>query len=172
MTTSDFLLVQAQGVDLVAAARVLFLEYADAIGTDLEYQGFPAELAALPDPYVPPSGALLIALAGGEVAGCAALRPLDRHIGEMKRLYVRPRYRGFRLGLRLVEAVVDAARSAGYDELRLDTLRDMSAAQALYRRLGFVEIPAYNQAHLPGTRFYALELAASAPRPLRGPQAG
>ena len=72
------------------------------------------------------------------------------------------------MGLRLVETVVHAARSAGYDELRLDTLRDMSAAQALYRRLGFVEIPAYNQAHLPGTRFYALELAASEPGSPRG----
>jgi putative acetyltransferase len=171
MTASDFLLLQAEGSDLVAAARVLFREYADAIATDLEYQGFSAELAALPAPYVPPSGALLIALAGDQVAGCVALRPLDSHIGEMKRLYVRPPYRGSGLGLRLVQAVVQSARRARYGELRLDTLPSMSAAQALYVRLGFVEIPAYNQPHLPGTRFYALKLAASKPEPRRGSQA-
>jgi ribosomal protein S18 acetylase RimI-like enzyme len=77
----------------------------------------------------------------------------------MKRLYVRPAYRKFGLGKRLVDAVIDAARGAGYRELRLDTLASMTSAQALYRRLGFIEISPYNTAHLPGTRFYSLDLA-------------
>lgn len=144
---------------LVEVARALFREYAEAIGTDLEYQGFAAELAALPAPYVPPRGALLVAEAGSEVAGCVALRPLEAGSCEMKRLYVRPAYRGTGLGRQLVEAVLEAARAAGYRELRLDTLPSMAAAQALYERLGFREIPPYGKNPLPGTRFYAREIS-------------
>lgn len=152
-------LTQVHGSELIATARMLFREYAEAIGTDLEYQGFSAELAALPAPYVPPRGALLIASIGDDVAGCVALRPLDETAGEMKRLYVRSAFQGLGLGRRLVEAVMEAARHSGYRELRLDTLASMESAQALYRRLGFIEIAPYNTSHLPGTRFYSRTLA-------------
>lgn len=155
------MLVQADSPELVATVRDLFCEYAEAIATDLEYQGFTAELAALPAPYVAPGGALYVAYAGSDVAGCVGLRPLDSRTGEMKRLYVRPACRGRGLGEHLVESVIRTAHRAGYRELRLDTLPSMGSAQALYRRLGFVEIPPYNNAHLPGTRFYALKLSAS-----------
>lgn len=158
MTEPEPTLDQADSPEHVATARALFREYAHAIGTDLEYQGFTAELAALPSPYVPPRGALLIARVESGVAGCVALRPLDAHRGEMKRLYVRPAYRKSGLGKTLVEAVIGAARRIGYRELRLDTLASMTSAQALYCRLGFVEIPPYNASHLPGTRFYSLDL--------------
>jgi ribosomal protein S18 acetylase RimI-like enzyme len=160
MTATEITLSQADSPELVATVRSLFREYAGAIGTDLEYQGFAAELAALPAPYVPPNGALLVAHAGSDVAGCVGLRPLDGRTGEMKRLYVRPAYRSWGLGKRLVEAAIHTARQAGYSELRLDTLPSMASAQALYHRLGFVEIPPYSNTHLPGTRFYALMLAA------------
>ena len=159
MTAEAVTLTAVVDAALAGTARELFREYARAIATDLEYQGFHAELAALPAPYVPPKGTLLIAQVGPRVAGCVALRPLDDSIGEMKRLYVRPGYRSLGLGQRLVEAVIRAARQAGDHELRLDTLPGMAAAQALYRRLGFREIPPYNRTHLPGTRFYALSLA-------------
>lgn len=159
MTAPEIVLMQADRPELVATARELFHEYAEAIGTDLEYQGFAAELAALPAPYVPPNGVLLIAQIGADVAGCVGLRPLDNHMGEMKRLYVRPAYRSCGLGKRFVEAVIHAARQNNYSELRLDTLPSMASAQALYHQLGFVEIPPYNDKHLPGTRFYALRLA-------------
>ena len=158
--TPKIVLSQANRPELVATARDLFREYAEAIGTDLEYQGFTAELAALPVPYAPPNGALLIAHIDDDVAGCVGLRPIDSHIGEMKRLYVRPDYRSCGLGKQLVEAVIHTARQARYSELRLDTLPSMAAAQALYHRLGFVEIPAYSNKYLPGTRFYALHLVA------------
>lgn len=151
-------LQQVETVGEVAVARALFREYAQAIGTDLEYQGFSSELAALPSPYVPPGGALLLARVDDEVAGCVAMRPLGQGIAEMKRLYVRSSFRSHGLGQRLVDAVIDAARQAGCTELRLDTLATMTSAQALYERLGFVEIAPYNTAHLPGTRFYALRL--------------
>lgn len=159
MSAAEIVLSQADSPELVATVRNLFREYAEAIGTDLEYQGFAAELAALPAPYVPPDGALLVAHAGSDVAGCVGLRPLDNRTGEMKRLYVRPTYRSWGLGKCLVESVIHAARQAGYSELRLDTLPSMTSAQSLYHRLGFVEIPPYNNTHLPGTRFYALKLA-------------
>jgi ribosomal protein S18 acetylase RimI-like enzyme len=157
MNTSQVAFAQADTPQLISDARTLFREYADAIGTDLEYQGFTAELAALPVPYVAPDGALLIAHVGADIAGCVGLRRINAGTGEMKRLYVRPEYRRDGLGQRLVEAVIHAARAAGYRELRLDTLASMTSAQALYRRLGF-EIPPYNETYLPGTRFYALAL--------------
>src|SRR5688572_2419213 len=103
MTATEIVLSQADSPELVATAHALFREYAGAIGTDLEYQGFAAELAALPAPYVPPEGALIVALAGTDVAGCVALRPLDNRTGEMKRLYVRSAYRSWGLGKRMVE---------------------------------------------------------------------
>jgi GNAT superfamily N-acetyltransferase len=160
MTTTRIDLKQVADPELIATARELFLEYAEMIGTNLEYQGFSAELDALPGPYAPPHGALLIALVDGEVAGCVAMRPLDAYTAEMKRLYVRSAYRSFGLGQRLVESVIQAAREAGFNELRLDTLPSMAAAQALYHRLGFVDIAPYNTSHLPGTRFYSLRLVA------------
>ncbi|MGC1953969.1 MAG: GNAT family N-acetyltransferase [Gammaproteobacteria bacterium] len=150
--------VSAQSTELITVVRGLFREYADAIGVDLEYQGFTAELARLPSPYEPPHGALLIARIGDDIAGCVVLRRLDDLTGEMKRLYVRPEYRSWGVGRRLVEAVILAARHGGYSELRLDTLPSMASAQGLYRNLGFTEIPPYNNAYLPGTRFYALAL--------------
>ena len=154
-----FVLSQISDDPSAALARELFREYAHAIGIDLEYQGFSAELASLPAPYVPPFGALLVAREGVNVAGCVALRPLDSGIGEMKRLYVRPAWRGSGLGRALVEAVIEAARRSGHRELRLDTLASMTAAQSLYRSLGFTEIAPYGKKYLPDTRFYSLALA-------------
>ena len=160
MTRLDIVVRQVDTPGLVEIARGLFREYAEAIGTDLEYQGFSEELAALPSPYIPPRGALLIARVEAEVAGCVAMRPLTEEVAEMKRLYVRSGFRSSGLGRRLVEAVVNIASGTGYKELRLDTLASMGAAHALYLRLGFVEIPPYNTSHLPGTRFFSLKLAA------------
>jgi putative acetyltransferase len=153
-----FVLTQVEGSELVTVARELFREYVEAIGIDLEYQGFSAELASLPVPYAPPAGALLIARCGGLVAGCVAMRPLGGGVGEVKRLYVRSGFRGSGLGRILVESVIHAARRAAYGELRLDTLETMESARALYSRLGFVEIQPYNEKYLPGTRFYSLAL--------------
>jgi ribosomal protein S18 acetylase RimI-like enzyme len=161
MQSRTVALIQADTLEQISIARDLFQEYASALGIDLEYQGFAAELTALPAPYVPPRGALLIAYVDSEVAGCAALRPLHDGAAEMKRLYVRPSYRSLGLGSQLVGAIVDAARKAGFHSLRLDTLASMTSAQGLYRKLGFVEIPPYNDKYLPGTRFFSLALGDS-----------
>jgi ribosomal protein S18 acetylase RimI-like enzyme len=143
----------------VARVRELFLEYQDAIGVSLAFQGFDEELASLPGAYAPPKGALLIAVQDGVAAGCIALRPLGDGEAEIKRLYVRPAFRGSGLGERLVQAVSERARSAGYRALRLDTLASMGAAMRLYERLGFAETAAYHEAIRPGMRFFRKPLA-------------
>ncbi|WP_129642431.1 GNAT family N-acetyltransferase [Peristeroidobacter agariperforans] len=158
MLPGNVVLTRADTSEQIATARDLFQEYALALGIDLEYQGFASELAALPAPYVSPRGALFIAYVDGEVAGCAALRPLGDGAGEMKRLYVRPVFRKAGVGRCLVKAIVDAARHAGCHTLHLDTLASMTSAQTLYRQLGFIETPPYNDKYLPGTRFFALAL--------------
>jgi ribosomal protein S18 acetylase RimI-like enzyme len=142
----------------IETVRALFDEYARELAVDLSFQGFAAEREGLPGEYVPPRGRLLLAERGGAAAGCVALRPLDARTAEMKRLYLRPAARGAGLGRRLARAVIAEARTAGYERLRLDTLPSMGAAIAMYRALGFREIPAYRHNPVPGALFLELTL--------------
>ncbi len=148
----------ASGEADLAAVRRLFREYQLGLGIDLCFQNFEQELATLPGAYAPPRGRLVLALSGGEPAGCVALRPLGEEDCEMKRLYVRPACRGSALGRRLAEYVIREARAIGYRRMVLDTLPSMSAAQALYRSLGFVAVAPYTHNPVPGTLFLALDL--------------
>ena len=148
----------ATSAEEVETARILFREYADGLGVDLAFQNFDEELATLPGGYAPPDGRLLLAWAGNEAAGCVALRRFAEGIGEMKRLYVRPAWRGTGLGRTLVEAVIAEARAIGYATLRLDTLPEMVAAQRLYRALGFREIAAYRVNPVHGSNYLELTL--------------
>jgi putative acetyltransferase len=146
---------QSSDIDEV---RELLREYAAALDFPLDFQGFDDELAGLPGAYAGPRGALLMARdTDGRAAGCVALRPLDGKVCEMKRLYVRPTFRGTGLGRRLAESIVNEARRLGYERMRLDTVPGMEAAQELYRRLGFREIDPYTTNPVPGTRFLELE---------------
>jgi ribosomal protein S18 acetylase RimI-like enzyme len=149
---------QATTPEQIALSRVLFEEYAGWLGIDLSYQGFAAELDGLPGSYAPPRGRLLLALASGEAAGCVALRPLEGTICEMKRLFVRPAFRGQRIGRLLAERVVEDARAIGYRTMRLDTLPCMQAAIRLYEALGFVRCATYYQTPLQDTVFMELQL--------------
>jgi ribosomal protein S18 acetylase RimI-like enzyme len=135
--------------------RELFREYADSLSTDLGFQDFEAELAALPGKYEPPRGRLLLAWSGTEAVGCVALRPLDRDTCEMKRLYVRPKLRGQRLGRRLAERICQEACAAGYSRICLDTLPTMGEAIKLYTALGFQPIEPYVYNPIPGAIFLA-----------------
>lgn len=146
----------------LAATRLIFQEYAEQLGVDLCFQNFEAELAGLPGDYAPPQGCLLLALVDGEIAGCCAMRPLEAvdypNACEMKRLYVRPDFRGFGLGRQLAEAVLDAARIVGYHSVLLDTLNDMEAARALYEDLGFHDIPPYYHNPIAGAHYLKVDL--------------
>jgi GNAT superfamily N-acetyltransferase len=142
----------------IASARALFREYAASLAVDLCFQGFESELEELPGLYAPPDGRLLIALERGDPAGCVAVRRLEDSVCEMKRLYVRPAFRGRALGKMLAEHVIREASRVGYTIMRLDTLPSMRAAIRLYERLGFVRCPAYYRTPLPNTVFMELAL--------------
>jgi ribosomal protein S18 acetylase RimI-like enzyme len=148
----------ATSAEEVETARRLFSEYADGLSVDLAFQSFDEELASLPGGYALPDGRLLLAWDGAEATGCAALRRFADEVGEMKRLYVRPAWRGTGLGRALAEAIIAAARAIGYATLRLDTLPEMVAAQRLYRALGFREIAAYRANPVHGASYMELSL--------------
>lgn len=142
--------------------RAIFLEYANSLDVDLCFQGFEQELADLPGEYAEPRGVLLLAWVDGQLAGCCALRPLDAsdyaNAAEMKRLFVRPRFRGLGLGRLLTEAILDAARHADYSCVLLDTLDDMESARALYEDLGFTEIPPYYHNPFAGAHYLKVDI--------------
>ena len=142
--------------------KEIFLAYAKAINIDLCFQDFDTELANLPGDYSPPRGALLLAWVDQKLAGCCAMRPLDSsdyaNAAEMKRLFVRPEFRGLGLGRQLAESIIDAARMSGYDSVLLDTLDDMEIARAMYEDLGFKEIPPYYHTPLAGAHYLKVDL--------------
>jgi putative acetyltransferase len=152
-------LTQTSSAAQIDAARTLFLEYAQSLDFDLSFQGFEEELAGLPGDYAAPEGRLLLAEAGGQLQGCVALHRYAEGICEMKRLFVRPEFRGTGLGRKLVLATIEEARAIGYRRMRLDTIgASMGSAIALYRSLGFVEIPSYRDNPIPSALYLELSL--------------
>jgi GNAT superfamily N-acetyltransferase len=149
---------EAKFPDELSLVRELFREYAAGLGVDLCFQGFESELAELPGRSARPAGGLWMAWCGTEPAGCVALRPIDATTCEMKRLYLRPAFRGQGLGRRLAERVLTAARDAGYRQIYLDTMPSMGDAIRLYQTLGFTPIEPYCHNPVPGALFLGLEL--------------
>jgi putative acetyltransferase len=158
-SASDLAIVNAESAVQLEQARELFVEYAQSLGFSLCFQNFDKELADLPGEYAPPAGRLLLAEYGGELAGCVALHRLGEEICEMKRLYLRPRFRGQGLGRILADRIISEARGIGYKRMRLDTVEPvMKDAVAMYRRFGFREIAAYRPNPMPGTLYMELVL--------------
>lgn len=159
LQTSQLTIVNAESPAQIAQVRELFLEYANSLGFSLCFQGFDKELAALPGDYALPDGRLLLAEFEGQLAGCGALHRLDAGNCEIKRLYVRPQFRGHGIGRLLTERLIAEARAIGYRAMRLDTIADkMREAVALYRRLGFREIAPYRENPIPTTLCMELTL--------------
>lgn len=153
---------QAKTQEDIENARALFEEYAAGLGISLCFQNFDRELANLPGDYAPPDGRLLLATEDDQLAGCIAMRKLEPGVCEMKRLFLRPAYRGKGLGRVLVESIIDEARKLGYTHMRLDTLPGlMDQAIALYQSIGFVEIEPYYKNPVPDAKFMQLELVTN-----------
>ena len=152
-------IIRAQSLEDIEQVRELFREYEAWLEVDLCFQNFENELAELPGKYAPPDGRLLLAVVTGKVAGCVALRKIGEGISEIKRLFLRPQFRGKGLGRKLAETIIQSARQIGYERIRLDTLPpQMNDAIALYRSLGFVEIEPYYNNPVPGAKFMELNL--------------
>jgi putative acetyltransferase len=151
--------VQVESPAQVAQARELFQEYEKSLGVNLCFQNFEQELAGLPGHYAPPDGRLLLAEYEAQLAGCVALHKWETGICEMKRLYLRPAFRGKGLGRALAETIIAEAREIGYQHMRLDTIEPiMKDAVEMYRKLGFREIAPYRPNPIAGAMYMELQL--------------
>jgi GNAT superfamily N-acetyltransferase len=151
---------EAVGPTDMDAVRRLVLAHADAHATTPGAEQIRADAVRLPGPYVPPRGGIWVAADGEEIIGCVALQPLPAGVGEVKRMFVDPGWRGRGIGRALLERLIAAARERGHVELRLGTLPEMIEAQGLYRSLGFTPIERYRPEELGHSLFFALDLGA------------
>ena len=143
----------ASSAEQFRLARVLFREYAATLSVDLCFQNFDKELQDIDIQYGKPSGALMLVMQDGKAIGCGAVRKLEGKVGELKRMYLRPDARGLGIGSKLLSKCFEAARRLGYDTLRLDTLPEMTEAQAMYRKHGFYEISSYRPNPVKGSLY-------------------
>lgn len=151
-------IVEANTKEFVKKAKELIREYAQSLEFDLDFQDFDKEMENFPGQYAFPKGCIYIALDANQPIGCVALRDLGQGICEMKRLYVKPYYRGQKVGKLLAEVVIKAARDMGYDYMRLDTIPSMKQANMLYKALGFKQIAPYRFNPIESATFFELNL--------------
>jgi ribosomal protein S18 acetylase RimI-like enzyme len=152
---------EARWPDDRTTVEALFREYVSSLAEDISFQNVDEELGTLPGKYARPGGVVLIARDGAEPAGAVAYRMVEPGVCEMKRLYVRPAFRGTGLGRELANELIEDARAQGYRTMLLDTLASMASARALYRDLGFVPVAPYYDNPLLGVMYMALELSSS-----------
>jgi len=151
-----FLLVKSK--EDYRAIRELFKDYASSLDFKLDFQNFEKELADLPGEYSLPNGCLLLAKIEKEIAGCVALKELDKGVCEMKRLFVRPKFQKRGIGRGLAIEIIEKARNLDFKFMRLDTIPSMTEALALYRSLGFKKIKPYRYNPIQGAIFMELTL--------------
>ena len=151
-------IIEANTKELIEQAKELIREYAQSLEFDLGFQDFDREMDNFPGQYASSRGCLFIALAANQTIGCVALRDFGHGICEMKRLYVKPNFRGQKVGKLLAEVVIKAARDMGYDYMRLDTIPSMKQANMLYSALGFKQIAPYRFNPIEGATFFELNL--------------
>lgn len=151
-------LIQVESTEHLDCIRELFKEYEKSLGFNLDFQNFEKELAKLPGEYAAPDGCLLLAFYGKSIAGCAGLRKLGQGICEMKRMYVRPNFRGKGIGRAMSVRIIEIARAIGYKHMRLDTIDTMRTAISLYKSLGFKKIKPYRYNPVNGASYMELLL--------------
>ena len=144
--------------DDLETIRELFTEYKEMLSRDLTFQRDEEEFQNLPGSYALPYGRLYLARYDGQPAGCIALRPHSKSEGEIKRFFVRPSFRGKRVGRALAEKLIADAREMGYSAVLLDTLPSLENSVELYKKLGFCQIESYNGSPQPGTLYFRLNL--------------
>ena len=144
--------------DQLDEVRDLFQEYQKSLGIDLCFQNYDEELKSLPGKYAQPDGRLYLITIEEEIAGCIALRRFDETRCEMKRLYIRPKYRGHHCGQILVDKVIQEAKMIGYEEMVLDTLSSLTSAVSLYKRNGFIEVDSYYDNPLKDVLYFKRKL--------------
>ena len=141
--------------------RELFTEYTDMLGIDLTFQGFDEEIHTLPGKYALPKGRLYIAVCDDDLAGCIALRPLDEKCCEMKRLFVRPQFRGLKIGKLLIDTIIAEAKNMQYEYMVLDSLSSLEKAVSIYKSMGFCETEPYYNNPIPGAVYLRLDLGSA-----------
>lgn len=150
--------VEANDLENLENIKILFTEYSNSLNIDLCFQDFNNELKTLPGKYKKPSGSLILAFVDENLAGCVALKKLEDDVCELKRLYVRDKFRGLKIGKILLEEIVKEAKNIGYTYMRLDTLPSMKSAQGLYEKIGFYDINPYTYNPIEGARYMELKL--------------
>ncbi len=155
-------IIQVATNESIETVKTLIRDYAESLAFDLDFQNFDQEMDDFPGQYALPKGRLYLAMVENQPAGCVALRDLGDGICEMKRLYVKPDYRGQKIGRLLAQTVIRTARELGYERMRLDTIPSMKQANMLYKALGFKEIEPYRFNPIEGAAFFELNLTGNA----------
>ena len=145
-------------IPLYEEYSAMLLRANPGFGASLAQQNYDEEIAHLEDKYQPPRGSMYLIYYDGALAGCVGMKPSDEESAELKRLYLRPAFRGHNLGEQMLMRIMEDARAAGYRRLRLDTLPALRTALSLYRRIGFHEIDPYYDCLIPRTIFMEIEL--------------
>ena len=146
------------GSNYLNEVKELISEYVKFLNRDLSFQNLDEELNNLKAKYVYPNGRIIVAISNKKIVGCVAYHRHNLKRCEMKRLYVKPEYRHLKIGKALVENIISLAKSDGYQEMVLDTIKPLESAINLYKKFGFKEIKPYYDNPMPDVIYMKLKL--------------